>query len=392
MINTKKIITIILSLILVVTIAGCSAVPISLTHEWAYKTEKKELAIGVYIYSLYSAYTQAQKYAETVDGYDEKKSFLHLEITDDDGQTAKAEDWIYQQADLITKSILAVDNEFTARELTSSPDEITSAKENAKEEWDLGPYASFYAQMGYASTPYKSIFEPYGISYDSYYESVYATGIQQTALFKSIYDVDGTDAVSDADLQKFFEESYTNYSFFNVSLTTSGTDEDGEATSVAMSADEKAKVKKDLDAYAKSINEKGTSFEDVTKQYMSSYSVTSDPSKNNVEVLADSSTDASVVAAVEKLKDGQATVVETGEGTSAAYYLVYKGKIADKITEYIETESNRYTVLTKMKTEEFADYVKELAGKLVCDKNEGAINKYKASMFEDFSDATADEG
>lgn len=48
----------------VFAIAGCT--PTTLNKEWSYKTSDNELAIGVYIYSLNAAYSQAESFAKSL--------------------------------------------------------------------------------------------------------------------------------------------------------------------------------------------------------------------------------------------------------------------------------------------------------------------------------------
>ena len=93
-----KIGSLLLALIIAVAAVGCT--PISLNAEWAYRTDKVELPIGVYSYSLKTAYSQAQNYASKLASYDEASdSWLDLEITDDDGDKAIARDWIKNEAE-----------------------------------------------------------------------------------------------------------------------------------------------------------------------------------------------------------------------------------------------------------------------------------------------------
>ena len=47
----------------VFAIAGCT--PTTINKEWSYKTSDNELAIGVYIYSLNAAYSQAESFVLT---------------------------------------------------------------------------------------------------------------------------------------------------------------------------------------------------------------------------------------------------------------------------------------------------------------------------------------
>ena len=107
----QKITAVVLALVLIASAAGC--VPISLTKQWSYKysddTLEEELDIGVYIYALYQAYSSAQTYAEESDDYVENEPFTDLEITDDDGNTAVAKDWIKDEAEKIAVSLISID-------------------------------------------------------------------------------------------------------------------------------------------------------------------------------------------------------------------------------------------------------------------------------------------
>ena len=85
--------------------SGCS-----LQKQWSYKTSDKELAIGVYIYNLDVAYQQALEYAKKLDDYDgTNDKWLDLEITDDDGTTAVAHQWMKDKAEELTLTALAVE-------------------------------------------------------------------------------------------------------------------------------------------------------------------------------------------------------------------------------------------------------------------------------------------
>lgn len=384
----KKLTAVILAFAMVLALASCTT-PISLTKEWSFKNSTEELPIGVYIYSLYTAYNQASTYAKDAEGYDAAKSFMDLTIKDEDGKESVAKDWILTQAKKITKSILAIDTELEKMGVTASPDQVELAKENSKIDWEQGgQYASYYAQMGYQMTPYKNILEPYGISFESYHKSTYLAQVMQDTLFRAIYDEGGTKAVSDEDLQKFFLDNYTDYSYFQVDFKKSSTDKDGNATSVAMTDKEKKAVKKNLDKYVSLINKDGKDYKAAVDQYMKDYkdTVTTDPTVSATEIVDKSSslTNDDLKAAIKKLETGKATVVSSGEGENEVCYVVYKGDI--KKSEYIK--NNRVSVVAAMKIDEFNSFVDEITEKVEFEENTSAISRYNPTMFEDFSNVT----
>ena len=94
----------------VFAIAGCT--PTTLNKEWSYKTSDNELAIGVYIYSLNAAYSQAESYAKKLDDYDSTSDkWLDEKIKDDDGNEQVAREWIKDQAKKMCLSYLVVDEQ-----------------------------------------------------------------------------------------------------------------------------------------------------------------------------------------------------------------------------------------------------------------------------------------
>ena len=89
---TVKIASLLLAVLMLFSVcaAGCS-----FQKEWSYKTDAQELAIGVYLTAMQEAYSEAQGYAQSVDGYDASSDkWLDLEITDSEGNKKVAKDWI----------------------------------------------------------------------------------------------------------------------------------------------------------------------------------------------------------------------------------------------------------------------------------------------------------
>ncbi len=354
--------------------AGCT--PISLNKEWSYKTSDEELAIGVYIYSLKTAYQKAETFAKELDDYDSAKdSWLDMEITDDDGKKQVAREWIKDQAKTMCLSYLVVDEQLKKEGIELDESTIASADEAAETNWNVGPYASY----GYVM-PMKDELEQYGVSFESfaYCTNEYTTKYQ--ALFDKLYNEGGSKAVSDDELTKYFTENYTDYKYIPVNLYSASTDEAGQQTNVAMSDKEIKKITDELDAYAKDING-GKSFDDVKEAYMKANNVESDPTTAAVEVLDDSSIGDELKKAIGELDTNKASTLKVGDGNTAIYYLVYKGDIKEDVDDYIKDDTNRPTVLASMKSEEFADYIEGLTKEIKAEENTSVINKYDPKMF-----------
>lgn len=373
----KKITAVLLAVLMIMSISGCSTKP-----EWSYKTDDNEMQIGVYIYALYTAYNQAATYASSAEGYDAEKSFLNLTITDDDGVTAVAKDWIVDTAKKLTKNILTIEEEFEARGLTLTSEEETAAKESADNDWNLGPYYEMYLSYGMMPTPYKDILEPHGVSYESFERASYMASAKQTALFEEIYINDEETAVSTEDLTNYFTENYTSYSYLSVRLADSATDDAGSTTYTAMSDEDIAEIESTLQSYADNINSGAGTFTEQMVEYTALKELESDPSTSAVENLDESSLNEDVVAALKELEEGTASLVKIGEAENAYYYLIYKAPIADSIADYIEDETNSFNILSAMKSDEFQDMLTTTAESLGIQENTSVVNSYKPSMFE----------
>lgn len=373
----KKITAAFLAVLMIMSISGCSTKP-----EWSYKVDDNEMQIGVYIYALYTAYNQAATYASSAEGYDAEKSFLNLTITDDDGETAVAKDWIVDTAKELTKNILTIEEEFEARGLTLTAEDEAAAKESADNDWNLGPYYDMYLAYGMMPTPYKDILEPYGVSYESFERASYMASAKQTALFEEIYINDEETAVSTEDLTNYFTENYTSYSYLSVRLADSATDDSGSTTYTAMSDEDIAEIESTLQGYADNINNGAGTFAEQMVEYTALKELESDPSTSAVENLDESSLNEDVVAALNELEEGKASLVKIGEAENAYYYLVYKAPIADSVADYIEDETNSFNVLSAMKSVEFQDILTAKAEELGIQENTSVVNSYKPSMFE----------
>ncbi len=351
--------------------SGCSLEP-----EWSYKTSDKELAIGIYIYSLNSAFSEAKSYAEKLDDYDgAKDTWLDMEITDDDGNTEVARTWIKNKAQKTCLKYLAVEKAIKDQGATVDSATLASAKDQSKSYWEVGPYASY----GYIQ-PMKDELEKYGVSFESFSYCTADYSVNYSTLFASLYDAGGSQAVADSELVKFVEDNYADYTYFSVPLYESTPDETtGETTSVAMSEDKIKALKDEINGYVSELNS-GKSFDDVISKYMEANGLTENPAADNdkIEFKDDFSAGDEVKAAYEKLETGKADAVTVGEGTTATLYLVYKKDIKSDSSEYVT--SNHASVLSKMKTDDFDAYIDELIEKLEYEKS-SAVDKYDPKMF-----------
>ena len=364
-----------LLLAVVMALSAVLATGCSMGKEWSYKTSDKELAIGVYIYCLDLAYQQAQTKAKELDDYDgTNDKWLDLEITDDDGNTAVARQWIKDDAQKKCLNFLAVEKGM--KDEGASVDEATqqAADEQAKTYWNVGQYANY----GYIMPMSKEL-EPYGISYDSFRYCTSQYSVNYSALFAKLYGEGGSQEVSDSELEDYFIENYVDYSYIPVQLYEASTDEAGESKSVALSDEKIADYTAELEGYVKDINE-GKSYDDVVSAYTEKHELSQSPAVDNTEQLESVSAGDQIKDALKDLGNNKAVTVKVGEGDSGMLYLVYKRNSADSAKDYLESETNRAGVLNTMKKDDFEDYLKKIVEDLDYEKN-STVDGYDPKMF-----------
>ncbi len=355
--------------------SGC--VPISLKPQWSYKTADKELPIGVYIYSLDVAYSQAKTFAsKQVKGYsDSDPSWLDKEITDDDDNKEIARKWIKDTAETMCLSYLAVEQQLKEENAQISTDDMAAADKQAETYWNVGQYADY----GYVMPMSKEL-EPYGISLDSFKYCTTEYSLNSSTLLKTMYGKGGSQEVSDSDLTDYFTKNYVDYSYVTANLYNSETDDSGQSMTTALSEEDAKKITDEFDGYAKDLNG-GASFDDVMKKYMDANMLESDPSTSNIENLESTSLGTEVVDALKKLDNNHAATVKVGDGDSAVYYLVYKRDINKSAKSYIEDENNRLSVLNSMKSDDFKKFVKDIAKEIKHESNTSVLDRYDPKMF-----------
>lgn len=364
-----------LLLAVVMALSAVLATGCSMGKEWSYKTSDKELAIGVYIYCLDLAYQQAQTKAKELDDYDgTNDKWLDLEITDDDGNTAVAREWIKDDAQKKCLNFLAVEKGM--KDEGASVDEATqqAADEQAKTYWNVGQYANY----GYIMPMSKEL-EPYGISFDSFRYCTSQYSVNYSALFAKLYGEGGSQEVSDSELEEYFIENYVDYSYIPVQLYEASTDEAGESKNVALSSDKIAEYNSEFEGYVKDIND-GKSYDDVVSAYTEKHELSQSPAVDNTEQLESVSAGDQIKDALKDLGNNKAVTITVGEGDSGMLYLVYKRNSADSAKDYLESETNRAGVLNTMKKDDFEDYLKKIVEDLDYEKN-SAVDGYDPKMF-----------
>ena len=378
--NFTKILCVVLALVVALAAASCS-----LTKQYSYKTDDVELPIGVYIYYLQSAYYDAQELAQKSDKYDSEaktydgeKSFLKMEITDEDGNTAVAEDWIKTRAEKYMNEAVAVYYEYNKLGCTMDEASIAESRSAYKDYWDNG-----YEYYGNTQPALSETYEPLGIGFDSFFLAVMTIPQMSSVVFEAEYAVDGPSAVSDEELSKYFEENYTSYHYFSADLytTVEAEDEDDEDETVALSEAEINAITASFDSYAAEIAS-GTSFSDVLAKYNEAYSASATATEKVEKIDAEDDSLSELMKAIAGLKSGEAQQIVIGDSeTSRKIYLIYKEPITDVTEHYISEHEHRDSIVSDMKGDDYTELLKVIAAAINIDKS-SAIKDYKPSMFE----------
>ncbi len=384
----RKIAAVVLAAIMLLSFAGCSKtapqVPSTLNHEWSYRTDSQEYPIGVYVCYLYAAYQEA--YSALYDaGSIESTTTSILDITatfDETDEKYLTRDWVKKQADYMMDRLIAIDKMVSDNSIEIDQSLVDEYYEQARTEWYTSQY---YAEYDYSTTPTKDILEPFGISLDSYFTATSLMNIKQTAIFDYLYNKGGIEEVPQSEIEAYFEDSYTSYSYFNVALYESSFDEAaGEEKSFALCDAEILDITEDLELYQKMINN-GTSYDDILgiangeMEFLSNSSYTE-------RIDVSSTLGEKVVEALDKLQEGEADIVSVGEGDTAIVYFIYKKPIADETAEYVANENNYNSLLDELRSEDFLDYLDGMIEGVEREINTDAIAKYDLSMFETQAD------
>ena len=337
---------------ILVSAAGCA------DTSWSYKTSNKSITNGMWIYSTYSQVSTALSKIQEETG-------KTVDITDDDFSSKKVEkkkvyDWI--QTNAKDKCIEALTYEKLVKDNKVKIDENT-IKSGEK------MYESY---MGGASDLYDKL----GISMKSaaYLDSTVQT--YKDEVFKKLYDKEGTKAVSDDEVQKYFKENYTDYYYIHYSLKT--TDDQGNSKDI--DDDTKDKVTAAFARYATVLNNGSKTPTEIDEEYKKDFSLGADdtvPSTAATSKLSDSNMNEDVQKEIKALGDKKADV-KTIDDT---YYLLYKGSINEKAKNITDDSTkqdaiSRLNIVHDIKDDEFDKYVEAEKKKLKYDTNDACISKY----------------
>lgn len=319
---------------------------------WSAKRGDDTAPIGVYIYYLFSAYSEALGKVE-----DASKSVFDQEIDGKDGTQ-----WVKDRAKESIQLMYYVDQKF----------EDMGLELDAEDESQISSLTS--SAWSYSS----STFDQYGISQASLEKAYSQFLVKYQKIFEATYGKGGEKEVSDEDLRTFYEDKYTDFEYFTCSYTT--TDEEGSST--AMSDEEKAEAKKQFEEYVTKIQNHDLTMSTAAEEYQKS--IDSDSEVLQHQTL-DLETEAyyfpdEVVEKLKSMKEGEVASVDLPD--SNRFYVLQKNLISEKCDEVLEDEEQRLNVLATMKSDEFSDAMEEAAAALDdITYNDSAMGSYDPNMF-----------
>ena len=328
--------------------AGCSGADKS----WAVKDSSNTVAIGSYIYNLYSAYSTASSKVT-----DSSKKVLEQKIDNEDAAT-----WIRAKALTDTKALLLTERKMKEMKLSLSADEASQAKSAASSAWNS----------------YSDTLQKYGIAQSSFQATVDET-FKENKIFSALYGKGGPKAVSDSELKDFYTKNYTSFSYLYCPLYT--TDSNGNYKASLSDADQK-KAKQQFDGYASQIKAGKMTMQQAADAYKKAIGSSSEQlNSETVNLTTDTQYPDELKTALSGMKaDEVKTISLTAQ---AAYMLVQKNDINADADAKMKTDSGRTGILEDYKWDEFnAAFEKEADAMTGVTVNEDAINSYNPSMFE----------
>lgn len=376
---TVKITSLLMAVLLLFSVfaAGCS-----LEKEWSYKTSEQELAIGVYLVAMQEAYTEAQSYASSLDGYDaNSESWLDMEITDSDGNKAVAKDWIKDTAERKCLELLVLRPELERLGATVDEASLKTLATNYETQW---------------VTQDKAKLEKLGVSMESYtyFKSTYATLRDQ--LFDLLYGAGGTQEATTDEIHQYLVDNYARYQAVPVSLYESTTDEAGSSKNVALSDEKIKEITDALDGIAAKVNAE----KDVAKaaelstkllgEYLPTVDMTAEQVQNVTLPKENAGiTDKDLEKALQGLEEGKAVTVKIGdEDNEKSYFYLFRYDAASLKENYQADGVTDKQILTKMKSKDYITYLKALIDKSNYQKS-GAVDKYQPNIFFEKSEQSS---
>ena len=216
----RRVCAFVLALATLLSFTGC------VNHNWSVKSGDEELAAGVYIYYMMTAYNDAASRLEELN--EEKPEDERIDVSKVDILTATIDgktgrEWVLEETRNYCKRHFAVEALCAERSITLSDEDVSTIE----------------STLNYMVSYYGTFFEEAGISVASVRE-VYENSYLYSDLLFSYYDTNGEYAVAEEDIKEYFSENYFAFKVLSAPYTYTS-----NSTETSYS-DEEIKIRKDL--------------------------------------------------------------------------------------------------------------------------------------------------
>ena len=387
--NLKKITAFLLVIIMTLLMGACAHRGVATKNkEWGYKANDNEYSIGTYLLPKIDAYRAAYGYLSYYNqDLDLSGSILDVESSfDESGQVYTVREWMDKQAEDYIKYMVAVDFLMEKHGVTLADGAESDMYEEARLKWHYGDVQNI--MNGYTEAePLKDIYEPCGVSFDSYFQSAYMLDLKYDAIFARLYATDGERAIDKKEMADYFEKNYTHYSFCMVDLYEPVYNEvTGETVNTPFDDYATNDIKSTIDSYANRLNE-GETLDKIKKEF-AAFAMAEDEDEifiERTESYADVTTSISedVRKVLENLGDNQAQIIYTGQEDTPIAIFVYKHPVSEVTEENLADDTTYRLLAAELKGEEFFEYLKEVADDMEYEVNEDVLGGFTAEFIED---------
>lgn len=327
-------------------------------RSWALKADDVTISTGEYVFYLMEAYQAANnKLAE--------KGISTTNLSEETIDEKSAPDWIVSKALDSCKEKIAIEQLFKEKGLELTEEELKKADESTNSIWESA--GSMYERN-------------FGINKDAVHQAYSLVNAKREKLFMSYYGKDGSEAIADEDIAKYYKENYISLKFYAKMPTTEASIENESADENAENKEEKKvetdeSIQKQFNEYVEAINNGTKNIDQIRDSIKANEKIEGEhePLIEQTINLASPSFPQEIVDAVKDLAVGKATQVKFND----AYFFMYKSAAGDTITvPDLNNETERSRILYDMKTEDFDQKIQAVTARLNISINYNAVNQY----------------
>lgn len=351
----KKLMALIVSVGMLGSLCACS------DQTWSVKAGDASMTMGSYILFEYESYNEAMQELG-ITQQSEKVAISNKKIGD-----KKASDWIKEKTLEKCKMFLYVENKFKEMNLSISDDERTEVNTTVDNYW---------GQV-------QSMWEKKGVSKESFAAVVGEYPKKAEKIFKATYDKNGTNPVSDDDVEKYVKDNYLGLYTVQKSLLKANENPDDPTKSAEkLSDDEINKLKKTYEDYAAKVNNGSMSLNSLAEKLQAS----NDKLQPQLAKKDELNFGDEINEKIKSLEANKAYSVVKDD----TLYLFINGSLDSLLKELKSQDEKRsdeekksqeelrYRMLSEMKKDEFSESTKNIEVIV----NESGIKSFPPSMFD----------